>query len=631
MTTESSVIRVDVRSRVGTRWQSILLAAVSPLIVLGAVLFQALFYTGPATLLLTVQESAGGRYGVSSVSPGGVGWDAGVRPGDVVVSVEGGTVKTVGTLRQIVDPTGVTLMDASSGSVQQVQAAPLAFSYERGRRVFWTVGLLFALSASFALLVRAWDRAVWVLYVLLTAAALLLAVAPISGLQGGVAFPLASQAFLVIAVTSTLWFTLALPGYPVSPRERRLAVVVDFTGLVALVGYIWAGIAHLVLYDGLRAFLGLYAVVVLALSIARLVRSYRGTTAPVRRSQIAGITMALFLGFTPGILLVVLPSSFGVAPQLIPVEFSVAMTAWVPFGITYAVLRYQLKPIADPPRGLVTWMLVLYAVLLIGTFLALLLEGIGRSTVQVGGTSVPLLFGLGSAGMAALGVILWRSANTFARSALGMEDRRVPVVGNLRQIEQAREEERRHLATELHDGPIQTLTVALGFLEMKSPPPPEIMARFRQATGQLRMIMQLGAVPVQMASLVQAMEMLAKSTQELSNIAVSFNVRGADHARLLSPENQVNLYHILQEALANITKHAHAKEVVITLDIGRDITTLTVADNGDGFVPAVVETGKPGHFGLAGMRWRAEMMGGTIDISSKPGSGTTVRASIPTR
>jgi len=86
------------------------------------------------------------------------------------------------------------------------------------------------------------------------------------------------------------------------------------------------------------------------------------------------------------------------------------------------------------------------------------------------------------------------------------------------------------------------------------------------------------------------------------------------------------LYRIGIEALHNVVKHARARRVAVTLTEGAGHVSLSVADDGVGFEP---EAAFPGHLGLESMRQRAEAAGGQLRVESRPGSGTTVTATLP--
>ena len=91
-------------------------------------------------------------------------------------------------------------------------------------------------------------------------------------------------------------------------------------------------------------------------------------------------------------------------------------------------------------------------------------------------------------------------------------------------------------------------------------------------------------------------------------------------------EIETALYRIVQEALTNVVKHAHAEHVEIEI-AEDDRLTVTVRDDGSGFDTGARNEG----FGLVGMRERMALVGGEISIDSAPGEGTTVRATLPSR
>jgi signal transduction histidine kinase len=85
------------------------------------------------------------------------------------------------------------------------------------------------------------------------------------------------------------------------------------------------------------------------------------------------------------------------------------------------------------------------------------------------------------------------------------------------------------------------------------------------------------------------------------------------------------LYRVTQESLSNVGKHAGASRVTVSLAAENGSVRLRINDDGDGFDPAAAaRLLSKGHFGLAGMRERVEMVGGQLSIESGPGRGTTV-------
>ena len=85
------------------------------------------------------------------------------------------------------------------------------------------------------------------------------------------------------------------------------------------------------------------------------------------------------------------------------------------------------------------------------------------------------------------------------------------------------------------------------------------------------------------------------------------------------------MYRIADEALSNVVRHAEARELLVRLERAGERLALSIVDNGRGFE---VRVAPEGHYGLQGMRERAEMVGGVLEVESRPGEGTTVRLRV---
>jgi signal transduction histidine kinase len=94
----------------------------------------------------------------------------------------------------------------------------------------------------------------------------------------------------------------------------------------------------------------------------------------------------------------------------------------------------------------------------------------------------------------------------------------------------------------------------------------------------------------------------------------------------LTPEREIEVYRIVQEALSNVARHAQAQAVSVTASFTERELVVQVQDDGRGFsVPdQASELAVAGHYGLLGMRERADMIEARLDIHSEPGSGTTL-------
>src|SRR5262249_37126840 len=110
---------------------------------------------------------------------------------------------------------------------------------------------------------------------------------------------------------------------------------------------------------------------------------------------------------------------------------------------------------------------------------------------------------------------------------------------------------------------------------------------------------------------------------------IDFHVNVLGRQQLLNPLIQQEIYRIGREALLNAFCHSGAKRIEVELEYADQNLQMRVRDDGIGINPHVLRNGREGHWGLAGMRERAERIGGLLKISSSPDHGTEVRLSIP--
>jgi signal transduction histidine kinase len=100
----------------------------------------------------------------------------------------------------------------------------------------------------------------------------------------------------------------------------------------------------------------------------------------------------------------------------------------------------------------------------------------------------------------------------------------------------------------------------------------------------------------------------------------------------LDPPLETVLYRVAQEALANVAKHAGARQAMVSLSVQDGVARLAVRDDGAGFdVSRAARNHDRQHFGLSSMRERVEMAGGSFQVRSRPGEGTTVTAVLSRR
>jgi signal transduction histidine kinase len=196
--------------------------------------------------------------------------------------------------------------------------------------------------------------------------------------------------------------------------------------------------------------------------------------------------------------------------------------------------------------------------------------------------------------------------------------------------------ERNRLARELHDTLAHALSAVAVQLEAVHSIWEEDPARGRAMLEQSlattreglaearRAIAALRAAPVEDVGVVLAIRSLAESAAARSGLQLELQLPAQLDG--LDPAVEQVLYRIAQEALANITRHARAQSLVLRLVREGGRLELTVSDDGRGFDAAGLPAGE--HFGLQGMRERAAAVGGTLDVQSWPGQGTTVRFAV---
>jgi len=204
--------------------------------------------------------------------------------------------------------------------------------------------------------------------------------------------------------------------------------------------------------------------------------------------------------------------------------------------------------------------------------------------------------------------------------------------------ENVRLEERTRIAQELHDTLLQTFLSAsmqLGLVAGKvaedSPPKPQldrILQIMRQGIEEGRnTIRDLRSSDARASDLVMA---LSGIQQELSvSPDVDFRVVVAGRQQPLRPVIHHEIYRIGREALVNAFRHSGAKRIEFELEYTDSDLRMRVRDNGRGIDPHVLQIGREGHWGLAGMQERATRIGGSLKISSDATTGTEVQLSLP--
>lgn len=209
----------------------------------------------------------------------------------------------------------------------------------------------------------------------------------------------------------------------------------------------------------------------------------------------------------------------------------------------------------------------------------------------------------------------------------------------LRRLAAAQEEERLRIARDLHDQLGQLITgLLLRVKHLEEPargtavapllPPVQALA-IDMAKEAHRIAVNLRPTALEDVGLVPALERLVADWGRQTTVPAAFASSGLEQGRFPRPV-EVALFRVVQEALTNVQKHADATQVSVIIEPRGNQIVLIVEDDGRGFA-ADAALGDPGQqrLGLLGMRERLARVGGTLEIESSPGSGTSVFARIP--
>jgi signal transduction histidine kinase len=213
-----------------------------------------------------------------------------------------------------------------------------------------------------------------------------------------------------------------------------------------------------------------------------------------------------------------------------------------------------------------------------------------------------------------------------------------------RRLLQIAEREVGRIILDIHDGPVQNIFAALSQLNIVqrnlsrhygSEIQDEI-ERVRQSIGllehslnEIRTFMGMFRPPeFERRDLVSVLDGLVIQHEELTGNPVELDLQ--ETLPEVSLPVKIGLYRVLQEALSNASRHAHVDQHYITLRSEEGMIIMEVSDKGTGFdVEAVLGQQEGVHIGLEGMRERVEILGGSLDIESKPGIGTNIRVVVP--
>jgi signal transduction histidine kinase/ligand-binding sensor domain-containing protein len=198
--------------------------------------------------------------------------------------------------------------------------------------------------------------------------------------------------------------------------------------------------------------------------------------------------------------------------------------------------------------------------------------------------------------------------------------------------------ERNRLACELHDTVLQTIQAVKMIADNTRLDHSADPAHLREAIDRISEWLSQAAMEaraalnalrtsaIQTNDLKQAFERTAEAFHVSSRMSFVLSVNGS--ARDLHPIVRDEIYRVGSEAIRNACLHSNAARLEVHLSYRRDFT-LRVRDNGTGMDAEVAKSGKPGHFGLTGMRERANRIQGTLRLTSRSGDGTEIELTVP--
>ena len=203
---------------------------------------------------------------------------------------------------------------------------------------------------------------------------------------------------------------------------------------------------------------------------------------------------------------------------------------------------------------------------------------------------------------------------------VALENRSAQLEQLTRLLLRSQEDERRRIARELHDEAGQVLTAVK--IELDLDGRREASEMVGRALAQVRDLSNLLRPAALDLGLLPALRALTEDFARRTRIETHFE--GPEIAPPVSPDAQVALYRVLQEALTNVARHARARNVGVRLEPGPRGMRLEIRDDGVGLSGAVVP-----HLGLLGMSERLSALGGTLRVTNADGAGVQVEACIP--
>jgi len=210
-----------------------------------------------------------------------------------------------------------------------------------------------------------------------------------------------------------------------------------------------------------------------------------------------------------------------------------------------------------------------------------------------------------------------------------------------RQIIQAREEERRRISRQMHDGPAQVMTnfilqteIAARLFDTNSDQAREELENLKVAANasfvKIRdFIFELRPMMLDDLGLVPTVKRYAEAFKEKTGLDVAILNTGVE--RRIESHREVMIFRAIQTLLANVRDHAQATQVKIAIDLDEKNVRASVDDNGIGFDPGIIDAEEYIFRPLNQLRSQTELLGGMLEIDSKPGEGARIVVRLPAK
>jgi two-component system sensor histidine kinase DegS len=212
-------------------------------------------------------------------------------------------------------------------------------------------------------------------------------------------------------------------------------------------------------------------------------------------------------------------------------------------------------------------------------------------------------------------------------------------MAGIEMIVNAQEAERQRLSRQMHDGPAQALSnfilqteIAMRLLDVDPAQAKDELGNLKtSAMGTFQkvrnFIFELRPMMLDDLGLVPTLRKYADAFKEQSGLDVSVTVTGSE--RRLEPYLEVMIFRAVQELLGNASRHSQANLIKVQVDLGNEYIRVNVEDNGKGFSSEILKDSPS--LGLKLIRERAEMLGGSFEIDSAPGSGARISFTVPSK